>query len=130
MTSDFEQTYDENDVDRFLAQYSNCDPFTDCTWALKDFGKFNVSSARPVSATVGTRLEQFWYRSPVDAIGERSNSAHRSGSGSSDTGGTGLSFLLQLSLPSDAHTLAGAPATSLLQVTVSNQARGQRRVTQ
>jgi hypothetical protein len=122
-------------VDHFLAQYSNCDPFTDCTWALKDFGKFNVSSAQPVSATVGTRLEQFWYRSPVDRTDERSNSAHRGGgwSGSSSdniTGGTGLSFLLQLSLPADAHTLAGAPATIWLQVTVSNQARGQRRGTQ
>jgi hypothetical protein len=95
------QTFDQNDVNSFLDQYIYCQPMDidACSWVLKDFGKLNVSTARPISQIVPTTLQQLWFK-PVST---------------QDTA-TASSFLLLLSLPTDAHTQAGAPATIWLQV--------------
>lgn len=59
------QTFSADDVARFLGDYLNCDPRV-CDWALLDFGKSNVSSARPVRGDYDARLVALRHRSDTD----------------------------------------------------------------
>lgn len=116
------QSFDEADVDAFLRQYMNCDPFLECTWALKDYGKFNVSTARPVSQIVSTTLQQLWFQpTPLGA----SEDAVPTG----DSAPSATSLLLALSFPADAHSQCGAPASVWLRLDVGASADTQLALT-
>lgn len=90
-------TYTAQDFLSFLKEYLLC-PISACTWAEGDFGKPNVSLGNPEHKTWFPSLVSLWQK----------NSA------------SGSSFLIQLSMASEAYTKYGSPQSLWIQVDVSS----------
>jgi len=60
------QTFSEKDFETMMAQYGLCDAQKDCSWALMDFGKWKVSSAKAERQNATAALRKIYHKKGSD----------------------------------------------------------------